>query len=127
MKSEAKSRGKIIVFGIVFWYQLTGVTYQVLHYLIGLRRLGYDICYIKDSRRNESSSNPAYTAITTWHNKGKDIEYREETYYWTKDREFIKVIDLPLRCQAPLDLALGMQEIPGTDAEVPRRQGRVCR
>jgi len=37
-----KLRGKIIVFGILFWYPLAGVTYQFLHYPIGLRRLGYD-------------------------------------------------------------------------------------
>ena len=57
-----------------------------------------------------SSSNPAYTTITTWHNKGKDIEYQGETYYWTKDREFMKVIDLPARSPAPLELALGVNE-----------------
>src|SRR5882724_11202499 len=44
-------RGKIIVFGIMFWYPLAGVTYQFLHYLIGLRRLGYDTYYIEDSGR----------------------------------------------------------------------------
>jgi hypothetical protein len=257
--NEAKSRGKIIVFGIVFWYPLAGVTYQFLHYLLGLRRLGYDVYYIEDSGRwvydpaindmtpdasrniqlvapifekygfggrwafrgyypdgecygmseseilslyreadaflnvtgaqeirdehlacprriyvesdpftsqvgvalgnektiatlaahdmhfsfgenlhaqdcsvpierfqwlptrqpvvmdlwdpdNESSSNPAYTTITTWHNEGKDIEYQGETYYWTKDREFMKVIDLPSCCQTPLELALGVEE-----------------
>jgi hypothetical protein len=255
--SETKSKGKIIVFGIVFWYPLAGVTYQFLHYLLGLRRLGYDVYYIEDSGRwvydpaindmspdasrniklvapifekhgfegrwafrgnypdgqcygmgeseilrlyreadaflnvtgaqeirdehlacprriyvesdpftsqvgvtlgneatiatlaahdthfsfgenlhaqdcgvpierfewqptrqpvvmdlwkpgNDKSSNPAYTTITTWHNKGKDIEFQGDTYYWTKDREFMKVIDLPSRCQAPLELALGV-------------------
>jgi len=44
-------KGKIIVFGILFWYPLAGVTYQFLHYLIGLRRLGYDPYYIEDSAR----------------------------------------------------------------------------
>src|SRR6266487_4498843 len=33
---------KIIILGILFWYPLAGVTYQFMHYLIGLRRLGYD-------------------------------------------------------------------------------------
>ena len=37
------AKGKIIVFGILFWYPLAGVTYQFLHYLIALRRLGYDV------------------------------------------------------------------------------------
>src|SRR5213083_3034516 len=44
-------RGKIVVSGILFWYPLAGVTYQFLHYLIGLRRLGYDPYYIEDSGR----------------------------------------------------------------------------
>src|SRR5439155_8104447 len=44
-------KGKIIVFGILFWYPLAGVTYQFLHYLIALRRLGYDPYYLEDSGR----------------------------------------------------------------------------
>lgn len=44
-------KGKIIVFGILFWYPLAGVTYQFLHYLLGLQRLGYDPYYIEDSGR----------------------------------------------------------------------------
>jgi hypothetical protein len=47
----SQSKGKIIVFGILFWYPLAGVTYQFLHYLIGLRKLGYDVYYIEDSGR----------------------------------------------------------------------------
>jgi hypothetical protein len=39
------------VFGILFWYPLAGVTYQFLHYLIGLRKLGYDVYYVEDSGR----------------------------------------------------------------------------
>src|SRR5436309_4722221 len=51
MPSNPQLKGKIIVFGILFWYPLAGVTYQFLHYLIGLRRLGYDPYYIEDSGR----------------------------------------------------------------------------
>src|SRR5947207_53482 len=47
----ARSKGKIVVSGILFWYPLAGVTYQFLHYLIGLRRLGYDPYYVEDSGR----------------------------------------------------------------------------
>ena len=47
----SKRRGKIIVFGLVFWYPLAGVTYQFLHYLIGLRKLGWDVYYVEDSAR----------------------------------------------------------------------------
>lgn len=45
------SRAKIIVFGILFWYPLAGVTYQFLHFLLGLRKLGYDPYYVEDSAR----------------------------------------------------------------------------
>jgi hypothetical protein len=256
-------RGKIIVFGILFWYPLAGVTYQFLHYLLGLRRLGYDPYYVEDSgrwvydpARNDLSpdaesnvravvktldahgfhdrwafrgnypggrcygmseqqiltlyreadaflnvtgaqeireehllckrriyvesdpfgsqvklangdattaqmlaahdrhftfgenvgapdcdvptgpyrwlptrqpvamdlwDNPysdhafagdaAFNTITTWHNKGKDLVYRGDTYYWTKDREFKKFIDLPKRRpNVPFELAAGLNE-----------------
>src|SRR5215204_1434911 len=51
MRAERPPRGKVIVFGILFWYPLAGVTYQFLHYLLGLRRLGYDPYYVEDSGR----------------------------------------------------------------------------
>lgn len=253
MAGNQPSKGKIIVFGILFWYPLAGVTYQFLHYLIGLRRLGYDPYYIEDSgryvydpriidltpdatgnieavapileahgfadrwafrgsypggrcygmteeqilrlyreadaflnvtgaqeireehlacrRRIYVESDPfgaqvgvaqgdaatiaalaahdthfsfgenlgapdcgvaierfrwlptrqpvvmdlwanvlerpgdAYTTITTWHNKGKTIDYRGDRYYWTKDREFKKFLDLPQRRGAAFELA----------------------
>jgi hypothetical protein len=44
-------RGKALVSGILFWYPLAGVTYQFLHYLIGLRQLGWDVYYVEDSGR----------------------------------------------------------------------------
>jgi hypothetical protein len=46
---ETKPRaGRVIVFGIAFWYPLAGVTYQILHYLLGLKSLGYDVYYVED-------------------------------------------------------------------------------
>jgi hypothetical protein len=246
------SKGRIIVCGILFWYPLAGVTYQFLHYLIGLRRLGYDPYYIEDSgrwiydpqlndlspdatnniktiapvlethgfanrwgfrgkypggqcygmtekqilqlyrdadaflnvtgaqelrdehrairRRIYVESDPfpmqvkvakgdagtiqtleahdtlfsfgenlgssdctvpmekfrwlptrqpvvldlwngattggeTYNTITTWHNKGKNIEWRGETWYWTKDREFEKFLDLPHKRPVQFELA----------------------
>src|SRR5262245_9391596 len=251
-------KGKIIVFGILFWYPLAGVTYQFLHYLLGLRRLGYDAYYVEDSGRyvyspklgdfpedasdniaaiapileahgfgdkwafrgayeggqcygmSESQllqlyreadaflnvtgaqelreehlaiprriyvesdpfkiqvlaaqgdqdvikmlaehdtlfsfgenlgapdcpvplagyrwlptrqpvavdlwDNPygfkgeAYNTITTWSNKGRQVEYQGETYYWTKDREFMQVIDLPRRRKVPFEMATEVGE-----------------
>ena len=252
MADQKPDKGKVIVFGILFWYPLAGVTYQFLHYLMGLRRLGYDPYYIEDSGRwvydpritdltpdaganiqavlpaleehgfgnrwgfrgnypggrcygmteNQildlyrtaeaflnvtgaqeireehllcrrrlyvetdpvrsqiqvfqgdpamiaaleahdthfsfgenlgapdclvpvdrfrwiptrqpiimelwenpySAAGGAYSTIANWHSKGKDIVYQGETYYWTKDREFKKIIDLPRRRPVPFEL-----------------------
>jgi hypothetical protein len=252
------SKGKIIVFGILFWFPLAGVTYQFLHYLIGLRRLGYDPYYIEDSGRwiydpksNDFSpdatanielvapvlaahgfadrwafrgnypdgecygmtegqilrlyrdadaflnitgaqeireehlscprriyvesdpfasqvrvaqgdkatidalaahdthfsfgenlgaadcavpieqfqwlptrqpvavdlwetpygpSSTGYNTITTWHNKGKEITFKGDVYYWTKDREFKNFLELPRRTGLPFELAAGVDE-----------------
>lgn len=256
--SNRRDKGKIIVFGILFWYPLAGVTFQFLHYLIGLRRLGYDPYYIEDSGRwiydprindlspdasgnleavvpileshgfrgkwafrgkypdgkcyglsepqidqlyreadaflnitgaqeireehmvvkrrvyvesdpfasqvkvalghqgmiqtlaahdtlftfgenlgaadcsvpttqfqwlptrqpvvldlwHETPPTPraSYNTITTWHNKGKNIEYQGDIWYWTKDREFEKFLDLPLRRSVSFELAAGVDE-----------------
>jgi hypothetical protein len=252
-KLHQPAKGRVIVSGILFWYPLAGVTYQFLHYLIGLRRLGYDPYYIEDSGRwvydprlNDLSSDAsgniqsvlpileaygfgdrwafrghyaggqcygmteqqilqlyrdadvflnvtgaqevreehlvcprriyvesdpfaaqvkvaqgdttiintlathdtlfsfgenlgapdcevpierfrwfptrqpvvvdlwdhayradkaAYTTITTWRNVGKDISYRGDVYYWTKDREFEKYLNLPRQRSYPFELA----------------------
>lgn len=257
MPDPRPSKGKIIVFGILFWYPLAGVTYQFLHYLLGLRRLGYEAYYIEDSgrwiydprlndlspdatgnlaavvptleahgfadrwafrakypdgkcygmtnsqidalyrdadaflnvtgaqeireehravkRRIYVESDPfpmqvktalgdpgtvqtlaahdtlfsfgenlgasdcevpvekfrwlptrqpvamdlwngpvtggdTYNTITTWHNKGKNLDWRGETWYWTKDREFEKFLDLPRRRHAHFELAATVDE-----------------
>jgi hypothetical protein len=259
MSNSEPTRGKIIVFGILFWFPLAGVTFQFLHFLIGLRRLGYDPYYVEDSGRwiydpklgdlspdatgnlraivpeleahgfgdrwafrghypggqcygmteekilrlyreadaflnvtgaqeireehlacrrriyvetdpvvsqikvaqgdaptiaalaahdthfsyggNFGSpdcrvpltrfnwlptrqpvvldlwSNPtllpngaAYNTIATWRNKGRDIVYNGETYYWSKDREFKKFLDLPRHRSPAFELAVGVDE-----------------
>jgi hypothetical protein len=262
MARSPSSKGKIIVFGLMFWVPTAGITYQFLHYLIGLRRLGYDPYYVEDSARwvyhldsgnrrpsrrpdeavnvravapileehgfsdhwafrgyhrggqcyglserqllelyreadaflnvtgaqeiraehmacprriyvesdpfasqvrvvngdawligqlaahdmhfsfgenlgapdcdvplerfrwlptrqpvdlglwtNETGSDQSvYTTVTGWHSKEKNITYRGETYYWTKDREFKRFIDLPSRREVPFELAVWLGE-----------------
>jgi hypothetical protein len=258
MGGERPSRGRVIVFGILFWYPLAGVTYQFLHYLIALRRLGYDPYYVEDSGRyvydpalndlspdasrnveavapvlaahgfgdrwafrgyypggrcygmtddqilrlyreadaflnvtgaqeireehllcprriyvesdpfasqvrvatgdaktiatleahdthftfgenvgqpdcsvpvqrfewlptrqpvvvdlwrdGHAAADAPYTTITTWRNTGKDVVYQDDCYYWTKDREFEKFLDLPRRRAVPFELAVGVDD-----------------
>jgi hypothetical protein len=52
----------------------------------------------------------AYRTITTWSNKGKDIEWNGERWYWTKDREFLMYLDLPERVGPELVLATSVNE-----------------
>ncbi|MCU1462934.1 MAG: hypothetical protein JWO37_3009 [Acidimicrobiales bacterium] len=60
----------------------------------------------------DESSSPAnrYTTIATWSNDGKDVVLDGETYYWSKDREFLKLMDLPRRCRATIELAVGVDD-----------------
>lgn len=254
-EAPARSRGTIIVTGIMVWYPLAGVTYQFLHYLLGLRKLGYDVYYLEDimnwvynpqineftedasnniafarealerhgfegrwayhcpdgswagmtqpqvndllqradallnvtgghrlrdehmvvPRRLYVESDPfamqvrtakgdeetikyldahthhfsfgenlgqpdctvplvrynwqptrqpvyldewatsgpggdTYTTVTTWHNKGEGIEWQGDRYYWTKDREFTKFIDLPRLRRIKLEMAASVDK-----------------
>ena len=51
MRTTSSPRGRIIVTGMAVYLPLPGVIYQILHYLIGLRRLGYDTFYVEDNTR----------------------------------------------------------------------------
>jgi hypothetical protein len=48
----------------------------------------------------------AYRSIATWENKGKNVSFRGETYYWTKHHNFLRVVDLPRRASAAFELAM---------------------
>jgi hypothetical protein len=61
-------------------------------------------------RHTHSAKGAPYTTITTWHNTGKDVTYRGERYYWTKDREFEKFLDLPKRRSESFELAVGVDD-----------------
>jgi hypothetical protein len=42
-------RGQVIVWGLLASYPFGGMAWQVLHYLAGLKRLGFDVWYVEDS------------------------------------------------------------------------------
>ena len=52
----------------------------------------------------EDGGGDGYRTIATWTNHN-DVVYRGETYYWSKDREFEKVLDVPQRRPVPFELA----------------------
>jgi hypothetical protein len=68
------------------------------------------------------SPSPYFTTVASWRQTGKDVEWRGETYRWSKHHEFLKIIDLPRQTAQPLELALAVRGHAG-DGEstwVPR-------
>jgi len=53
---------------------------------------------------------PRFTTIATWHNRGKDICFRGETYHWSKHLNFLALADLPRRTSQVLELAVEIDD-----------------
>jgi len=43
------TRGKVVVWGYLASYPFGGMTWQALHYIVGLRTLGFDVWYVEDT------------------------------------------------------------------------------
>src|SRR5262249_8261938 len=54
---------------------------------------------------------PTFTTVTNWQVQGYDVEYRSEVYPWLKHPEYLKIIALPRRTTAPLELAMGLSGV----------------
>lgn len=55
------------------------------------------------------STGPAhrrFTTVTSWHDDNKDRRLGDEVYRWTKDAQFLQVVDLPSRRPDRFELAL---------------------
>ena len=53
----------------------------------------------------------SYTTIGNWKQKGNDIEWKGETYHWSKHHEFLRFLDLPrLRPGVSFDLCLNVED-----------------
>jgi hypothetical protein len=48
----------------------------------------------------------AFTSIATWENKGKNVAFRGETYYWSKHLNFLAMIDIPRASGERFELAM---------------------
>jgi hypothetical protein len=60
---------------------------------------------------NETAGGDTYNTITTWQNKHEPTEWKGESYAWTKDIEFKKYLDLPLkRPKCNFEMASGVEE-----------------
>lgn len=51
-----------------------------------------------------------FTTIGNWRQEYREFAFEGEIYYWSKHREFLKILDLPSRAGAPFELALSSYE-----------------
>lgn len=47
-----------------------------------------------------------FTTVANWRQHWREVQWRGDTYTWSKHSEFLKVIDLPTRAGRPFELAL---------------------
>jgi hypothetical protein len=50
-KYPPANRGRVILWGLLAAHPFGGMTWQALHHIVGLRRLGFDVWYVEDSDR----------------------------------------------------------------------------
>jgi hypothetical protein len=60
----------------------------------------------------------AFTTVGTWHNRGHDIELRGDTFYWSKDVNFRKVLDVARRADQPIELATDLNSGPDYECAI---------
>ncbi len=53
-----------------------------------------------------------FTTVGTWHNRGNDVEWNGETYFWSKHVNFEKYLDVARRAGQPVELAMDLNSGP---------------
>lgn len=51
-----------------------------------------------------------FTTIANWRQTAKDIVWHGRTLTWSKDVQFMRLLDLPRRVEAPIELALSLSD-----------------
>jgi hypothetical protein len=59
----------------------------------------------------------AYTTVANWKQGGRDLLFEGEQYGWSKDVEFLRVLELPERVDVPIELATNLS--PSDALETP--------
>jgi hypothetical protein len=70
-----------------------------------------------------------FTTVGNWKQVGLDLEFRGQTYHWSKHHEFLKVLDLPRRAGVPLELATNLASrtvVRPADNEAVPALGLAC-
>jgi hypothetical protein len=80
-----------------------------------------------DLWRDGTSRRSEFTTVTNWRQEGRDVAFQGKPHFWSKDREFLKFLELPSRTGQPFELAMNLAE-PGEirhDGQVPREADPV--
>jgi ATP-binding cassette subfamily B protein len=51
-----------------------------------------------------------FTTIGNWRQPYRNVRYEGQVYRWSKHEQFLKILDLPIRTRAPMELALSSYE-----------------
>jgi hypothetical protein len=65
-----------------------------------------------------------FTTVGNWAQAFRKVEFRGETYHWSKHYEFLKFIDLPRKTKQPFELALSSYQ-PADQAMLEKKGWRV--
>jgi hypothetical protein len=71
VKGPAADRGVIVLWGILARMPYGGLTWQAMHHIVGLRRLGFDVWYVEDS------DTPLHDPRTHW----RTMEFEENVRF----------------------------------------------
>ncbi len=82
-KYPPPKRGRLVVWGFLASAPYGGMTWQVLHYLVGFRRLGFDVWYVSDS--DTLVFNPTIGSRT--------LDYAENVEFVSRWMEFLGLED----------------------------------
>jgi hypothetical protein len=64
---------------------------------------------------NLAGERAAFGTVCTWHNKGMDVEIGGEKYFWSKDVNFRKFLEVARRANQPIELATDLSSGPDYD------------
>ncbi len=65
---------------------------------------------IMDWWRPAEGAEHGFSTVASWRQTEKDVVWRGETYFWSKDREFERFLDLPRRSGQDFELALALDD-----------------
>lgn len=81
---------------------------------------------LTDLWKTGAPSRKAFTTVGNWKQEGREVDFNGEHYLWSKHHEFLKILDLPLRVESPIELAMNLADpksIRHGEGEVVRALG----